>query len=120
MEIANLSIPDVCLSTATIRVARASTKTKSGIRTVVMTQRVKELLQAHVGSRKTGWVFPSPRYAVRPIKRQALTVARRKTANKAGVATDVNLYCARHTFGTDVMKATRDPFLTMRLMGHSI
>jgi site-specific recombinase XerD len=42
----------------------------------------------------------------------------RKAANKAGIAPD-DLYCARHRFGTDVMKATKDPFLTKLLMGHS-
>jgi integrase len=113
-EIANLAVPDVCLDTGIIRVTRVSTKTKAGVRLVAMTQRVKELLQAHLGSRTTGWVFPSPRYPGRPIKRQALTVA-----DKAGIDPDVDLYCARHTFGTDVMKATKDPFLTKLLIGHS-
>jgi site-specific recombinase XerC len=35
------------------------------------------------------------------------------------VPVDVKLYCARHTFGTDLMRVTKDPFLTMRLMGHT-
>jgi integrase len=118
-EIASLSIPDVCLVTGTVRVIRANTKSKAGVRLVAMTQRVKELLQAQIGARKTGWVFPSPRYPGHPIKRQALTVAWRKAADKAGIDPDVDLYCARHTFGTDVMKATKDPFLTKLLMGHS-
>jgi integrase len=118
-EIANLAVPDVCLDTGIIRVTRVSTKTKAGVRLVAMTQRVKELLQAHLGSRTTGWVFPSPRYPGRPIKRQALTVAWRKAADKAGIDPDVGLYCARYTFGTEVMKATKDPFLTKLLIGHS-
>jgi site-specific recombinase XerC len=31
----------------------------------------------------------------------------------------MDLYCARHTFGTDLFKATKDPFLTRDLMGHT-
>jgi integrase len=58
-KIASLSIPDLCLNTGTIRVTRANTKSKAGVRLVAMTQRVRELLQAHLGSRTTGWVFPS-------------------------------------------------------------
>lgn len=41
------------------------------------------------------------------------------SGNDAGVSPDVDLYCARHAYGTDVMKATKDPFMTMRLLGHT-
>jgi hypothetical protein len=57
----------------------------------------------------TGRCFPSPRYPGQPIKRAALTQAWCRTANKAGVSSNVDLYCARHTFDTDRFKATKDP-----------
>jgi site-specific recombinase XerD len=86
---------------------------------VPMTQRVEGLLATQIGPRAEGWVFPSSRYPGQPIKRAALTQAWRRTANKAGVSPNVDLYCARHTFGTDLFKATKDPFLTRDLMGHT-
>lgn len=84
-----------------------------------MTDRVRELLFKQIGKRSDGWLFPSPRYQGEHIKRHALTAAWRVTANKAGVSADVDLYCARHTYGTDVMRVTKDPFLTMKLLGHT-
>jgi integrase len=118
-EIANLAIPDVDSNAGTLRVTRRSTKTRKGVRVVPMTHRVRGLLATQIGSRTEGWVFPSPRYHGQPIKRAALTQAWRRTANKVGVSPNVDLYCARHTFGTDLFKATKDPFLTRDLMGHT-
>ena len=80
---------------------------------------VWEKLLTQIGTRAAGWLFPSPRYPGQPIQRQALTVAWRKAANKAGVDADVNLYCARHTFGSDVMEATKNQFQLMTVMGHT-
>lgn len=117
MEIVNMRIPDVDLKQGVIRIHKS--KSKAGERLVPMTDRVKELLFAQIGKRSDGWIFPSPRYPSQAIKRHALTAAWRKTANKAGVSSDVDLYCARHTYATDVMHATKDPFLTMRLLGHT-
>lgn len=117
IEIVNLRIEHVDFKLGGIRVNRS--KSKAGERLVPMTDRVKELLFTQIGKRTAGWLFPSPRYAGQPIKRHALSTAWRKTATKAGVSPDVDLYCARHTYGTDIMNVTKDPFLTMRLMGHT-
>jgi integrase/recombinase XerD len=107
----------VDLKLGQIRVNRS--KSKAGERLVPMTDRVKKLLYVQIGKRTGGWLFPSPRYRGQPIKRNALTAAWRKKAAQAGVSPDVDLYCARHTYGTDIMQATKDPFLTMQLMGHT-
>lgn len=117
MEIVSLRVTDVDLSGGFIRIQKS--KSKAGERIVPMTDRVKELLLKQIGRRTDGWVFPSPRRRGEHIKRHALTVAWRATANKAGVSPDVDLYCARHTYATDVMQATKDPFLTMKLLGHT-
>ena len=117
MEIVNLRIEDVDFKLGGVRVNKS--KSKAGERLVPITDRVRKLLFTQIGKRTAGWLFPSPRYAGQPIKRHALTTAWRKTATKAGVSPDVDLYCARHTYGTDIMNATKDPFLTMRLMGHT-
>lgn len=117
IEIVGLKITDIDLALGGIRVQ--DSKTRAGKRLVPMTERVKELLTKRIGRRVDGWLFPSPRYPKEHIKRNALTAAWRLTANKAGVSSDVDLYCARHTYGTDVFNATKDPFLTMKLMGHT-
>ena len=85
-----------------------------------MTPRLEQKLRLQIGSRTRGWVFPSPltRRKGFPIRRQALTAAWKKMAKKAGLESDVNLYCARHAYGTDAMAAIKDPFLVMKLMGH--
>ena len=117
IEIVRLRIADCDLVRGFIRIE--TSKSKAGERLVPMTDRVRGLLFTQVGSRTDGWVFPSPRYPGEHIQRHALTTAWRVTANKAGVSPDVDLYGARHTYGTDVMRATKDPFLTMRLLGHA-
>jgi integrase len=88
-------------------------KTKAGARYAPMTNRLRRKLLEQIGAWTAGWLFPSPRYPGRPIQRQALTVAWRKAADKAGV--DVNLYCARHMFGPDVMEATKNQFQLMKV-----
>ena len=117
IEIVNLKISDVDLTRGVIHVNES--KTEAGKRKVPMTDRVKQLLFAQIGKRVDGWLFPSPRYQGQHIKRHALTQAWRKAANNAGISADVDFYCARHTFGTDVMQATKNPFLTMKLLGHT-
>lgn len=117
IEVTNLRVEDIDLSRGSIRVNKS--KSKAGERLVPMTNRVKQLLFAQIGKRASGWLFPSPRYPGQPIRRHALTTAWRKAANRAGVSPDVDLYCARHTYATDVMNATRNPFITMRLLGHT-
>jgi len=116
-EIANMDIVDLDFTRGLIHIPNS--KTKAGKRYVPMTVRVREKLLEWIGPRKTGWVLRSPRYPGRPIQRQALTAAWRRTCNKAGVSNDLNLYCARHTFGTDAMEATKNPFQVMRMLGHA-
>jgi integrase len=116
-EISCMDIKDIDFQSGLIRVP--DSKTRAGVRYVPMTPRLREKLVLQIGTRTGGWLFPSPRYPGRPIQRQALTVAWRKAANKAGVDADVDLYCARHTFGTDVMEATKNQFKVMKIMGHT-
>jgi integrase len=117
VEVANLRIEDVSLELGSLYVSRS--KTEAGKRHIPMTDRVKEALFVEIGQRTAGWLFPSQRHAGQPITSQAFTVAWRKAARKAGVSDDLDLYSARHTFGTDLMTATKNPFLVSKLMGHS-
>jgi integrase len=117
MEISRMRIEDLNFLSGLIHVP--DSKTRAGVRYVPMTMRLRGKLLEQIAKRTDGWVFPSPRYPGQPIQRQALTVAWRKAANKAGVAADVNLYCARHSFGSDVMEATKNQFKLMKVMGHT-
>jgi integrase len=92
-------------------------KSKAGTRYAPITARLREKLMGQIGSRTEGWLFPSPRYPGQHIQRQALSSAWRIAAKKAGVSADVDLYCARHSFGTDVMEATKNVFQLLTVMG---
>jgi integrase len=117
MEIAQMAIADVNFQAGMISIPRS--KSAAGERQLPMTDRVKMKLFAKIGARSEGWVFPSPRYAGQSIRPESLTQAWRKAADEAGLARDINLYCARHTYATDVMKATRNAFLVMKALGHT-
>ena len=39
--------------------------------------------------------------------------------DQRGCRTSVVLYSARHTFGTDVLEGTKNPAVTMDVMGHT-
>ena len=116
-EIVHMKIEDVNFERGFIYVPKS--KTKAGCRYLPITDRVKSKLFAQIGARSAGWVFPSPRRGGMPINSASLTAAWRTACKKSGVSPDIKLYCARHTFGTDAMKATKNPFLVMKAMGHT-
>jgi hypothetical protein len=64
-----------------------------------------------------GWVFPSKRAKCGHLT----TVARQfQNARKdAGLPDDLVLYCARHGFGTEMYRATKNLFAVMKAMGHA-
>lgn len=116
-EIVSMRIEDVNFERGYVYVPKS--KTRAGARYLPLTDRMKEKLSEQIGKRTEGWIFPSPRYAGQAIKRHALTAAWRRVCNAAGVPADLKLYSARHTFGTDAMTATKNPFLVMKAMGHT-
>lgn len=68
-------------------------------------------------SKRKGWVFPAKRAKCGHLT----TVARRfqKAREDAGLPDDLVLYCARHGFGTEMYRATKNLFAVMKVMGHS-
>ncbi len=118
VEIVGLRVErDIDWATGLIHVRKS--KTRAGKRAMPMTDRVKEKLFTWIGSRTSGWLLPSLRYPERPILPSSLTKAWRSAAHKLDLPADVVLYCARHTFGTDAMTASRNPFLVQRALGHT-
>ncbi len=95
-----------------------NSKTAKGRRFIPMSDRVVAIFKNRCAGRTEGWVFPSKR------KGKHITgglvnkqwVAARKAA---GLPKDLVLYCARHDFGTYLLRRTGNLKLVMDTMGHS-
>ena len=92
-------------------------KTPKGRRHVPISPRVLRALLARYSDQKEGWVFLSKRAKCGHLT----TVARQfQDARKdAGLPDDLVLYCARHGFGTEMYRATKNLFAVMTAMGHA-
>lgn len=118
-------------------------KTKGSKRFIGMSPRVVDLLKERVrkqgedddgvdsvsgrsGSRRSHrpnsnlsdeWVFPSPK----AVSGHIVTVNKAfiRARKLAGLPVSLVLYSTRHTFGTDIMRATGNQKLVMVAMGHS-
>ena len=95
-----------------------NSKTAKGRRFIPMSDRVVAILKNRCAGRTEGWVFPSKRRAKHItgglVNKQ--WVAARKAA---GLPKDLVLYCARHDFGTYLLRRTGNLKLVMDTMGHS-
>lgn len=92
-------------------------KSLKGRRWVPISPRVRQALRARYSDETEGWVFRSKR-----AKCGHLTTVNRQfeTARKAaGLPADLVLYCARHGFGTEMYRATKNLFAVMNVMGHT-
>jgi integrase len=92
-------------------------KTENSRRLVPMSDRVEKLVQARIGERKKGWLFTSKRGK----DKRLTTVAKqfRSLRETLGLPASFVLYCARHTFATDILAATGNVAAVMKTMGHS-
>ena len=79
--------------------------------------RVRQALLARYSNQTEGWVFPSKRSKCGHLT----TVAGqfRKARKAAELPDDLVLYCARHGFGTEMYRATKNLFAVMNVMGHT-
>jgi integrase len=92
-------------------------KSPKGRRFVPISPRVREALLARFLNQQEGWVFPSKR-----AKSGHLTTVNRQfeeARKAAGLPADLVLYCARHGFGTEMYRATKNLFAVMNVMGHT-
>jgi integrase len=92
-------------------------KTPKGRRHVPISPRVCQALLARHSEQKEGWVFPSRRARCGHLT----TVARQfqDAREDAGLPDDLVLHCARHGFGTEMYRATKNLFAVMKAMGHA-
>src|SRR5467141_208846 len=84
---------------------------------VPISPRVRHALLARYSEQEEGWIFPSKRAGGGHLT----TVAKQfeKARKEAGLPKDLVLYCARHGFGTEMYRATKNLFAVMKAMGHA-
>ena len=92
-------------------------KSPKGRRYVPISPRVRQGLLTRYSGQTEGWIFPSKRAGCGHVT----TVAKQfeKARKEAGLPTDLVLYCARHGFGTEMYRATKNLFAVMNVMGHT-
>lgn len=83
-----------------------------------LTERVKAALLAYKGDRNEGWVFPSETSKSGHITDREVSKQSREAKQLAGLPESVDLYCARHRFGTDVSETTSNVMAVMDVLGH--
>jgi integrase len=95
-------------------------KTPKGRRFVPISLRVRKALEARHSKQKKqkeGWVFPARRGKSGHLT--SLSKQFQKVRKQAGLPDDLVLYCARHGFGTEMYRATKNLFAVMKVMGHT-
>jgi integrase len=95
-------------------------KTPKGRRWVPLSPRVVRILEKRHAeqdqkARKAGWVFCSKRAP------HLTTVAKQfqQARKQAGLPKDLVPYCARHDYGTQMYRQTKNLIAVMRVMGHA-
>jgi integrase len=92
-------------------------KSPKGRRFVPISPRVRLALLARYSEEKEVWVFPSKRARCGHLTTMAKQFE--KARKDAGLPKDLVLYCARHGFGTEMYRATKNLFAVMNVMGHT-
>ena len=91
-------------------------KTKKSKRYLPISDRMVEELKRLVAARTQGWLLVSDsRCGHLTTVSKMFAIARKR----ARLPNSVVLYSARHTFGTDVLEGTKNPAVTMNVMGHT-
>jgi len=93
-------------------------KSEAGRRWVPLSPRIVEALLARYSGQKAGWVFPSKRGAECG---HVTTIAKgfQSARKKAGLPKEIVPYCARHGFGTEMYRATKNLVAVKQVMGHA-
>lgn len=92
-------------------------KSPRGRRYVPLSPRVKRALLARYKGETEGWVFTAKR--ARSGHLTTVAKAFQKARTMAGLPKDLVPYCARHGFGTEMYRATKNLFAVMNVMGHA-
>jgi len=92
-------------------------KTESGRRFILMSSRVKQILDARCAGRSEGWVWMS-RYKGKHIGEGMVYRQWVRARQAAGLPRELVLYCARRDFGSFVLAKTGNLKAVMNAMGH--
>jgi integrase len=93
-------------------------KTMKGRRFIPLSDRVLEILKTRCAGRTEGWVFPGSRKG-KHISYDMVNKRWLRARKAAGLPEALVLYCARHDFGSYVMRRTGNLKAVMDAMGHS-
>lgn len=93
-------------------------KTLESQRIIPMSERAKDILIRWCAGRTSGFVFFDHAPGVWEFTSQ-VGIQFRKVRKELGWPKKLVLYCARHTFGTEMMKRTKNVFAVMEVMGHT-
>ncbi len=115
-ELYRLRIENIDLNNRVI--FNPNSKTAKGRRFIPISSRVLEILKTRRAGRSEGWVFQS-RYKGKHIGAAFVNRQWVKARKAAGLPEDLVLYCARHDFGTYVMRKTGNLKAVMDTMGHT-
>ena len=115
-EIVRLRVEDVDVAGQVLFVRLGKGKRD---RYVPMPLLLANALRVWIGDRLTGWVFPSPRKADRPLTTRAVQylVGRLKVA--ARIVRRCSPHTMRHSYATDLLRNRADITEVQRLLGHS-
>ena len=91
-------------------------KTPSGTRSVPLTDRVEEILRIRCAGRNKGWVWESCRKG-KHISESFVNRQWVRAREAAGLPEDLVLYCARHDYGSFVLRNTGNMKVVMDMMG---
>jgi integrase len=92
-------------------------KTRSGTRSVPLGDRVERILRVRCAGRSKGWVWQS-RYRDKHIGDAMVSRQWIRAREAAGLPPDLVLYCARHDYGSYVLRKTGNLKVVMDTMGH--
>jgi len=119
-EVFALEWPHVLLNSAGGFLTVVAGKTKSAARTLPLTPRVHGLLREHhraASFPESGWIFPAG--SVQGHANRNTTKYHHALALKAAGVQPFVPYVLRHTALTKLAAACKDPFVVMRIAGHS-
>lgn len=103
-------------------ILNSTPKTKAGIRSVTMTESVRELLLDCVGNKKSGLIFTHKDKLITTAQVNSQFIRLRKKYHIIDESiTDgkIDLHSLRHTFGTRCAEAGMPPKVLQEIMGHT-
>ena len=115
-ELYLMRVENIDFDAGTITVA--DSKTDSGTRSVPLSPRVEEILRARCEGRVQGWIWQS-RYRGKHIGEAMVNRQWVRAREAAGLPNDLKLYCARHDYGSFMLRKTGNLRLVMDLMGQT-